>query len=129
MDRRNLRVEAIKIIYEILLRDDDLLTILKEKEVTDEELSLLVTNVLEKRTELEEIIKINLKKYTINRLNLVDLAILLLATYELKYSKTPKAIIINEALDISKIYTQTDFENTVSFNNKLLDNIAKYLEV
>lgn len=129
MDRRNLRVEAIKIIYEVLLREDDLLTILREKEITDEELSVLVTNVLEKKDELEEIIKINLKKYTINRLNLVDLAILLLATYELKYSKTPKAIIINEALDITKIYTQTDTENTVSFNNKLLDNIAKYLEV
>ena len=40
-------------------------------------------------------------------------------------NKLAKTIIINEALEITKLYSDLGDHKAVSFNNKLLDNISK----
>ncbi|MDE6407714.1 MAG: hypothetical protein K2K50_03825, partial [Anaeroplasmataceae bacterium] len=69
-----------------------------------------------------------LEYYTIDRLNLVDKAIIRLAVSEMLEGKEPRQVIINEALEITKLYTDLGDHKAVSFNNRLLDNINKKLQ-
>ena len=85
----------------------------------------LIMGVITKKDEIDEIISSSLFNYTINRLNLVDLQIIRIATFELLEKKLASAIIINEAIELTKIYTNLDDDKAKAFNNKLLDNIAK----
>lgn len=73
--------------------------------------------------ELEDHIKKHLKNWKIERLSKIDHTNLLLATYELCYEKeTPKKVVINEAIEISKKFGT---EDSSSFVNGILDNLAK----
>ena len=88
----------------------------------------LINGVINMKDEIDEIISKNLFNYTIKRLNLVDLAIIRVATYELMQKTLDKKVIINEAINLTKIYTNLDDDKAKAFNNKLLDNIAKDIE-
>ena len=84
----------------------------------------MIKNFFEK---IDEIISNALVGYTISRLNVVDRSIVEVATYEIKNDIVAPAIAINEALEITKMYTDAGDKKEVKFNNKLLDNIRKYL--
>jgi N utilization substance protein B len=83
-----------------------------------------VENNLEK---IDEIIEKSLVNYSLSRLNKVDKAIIRLATAEMLDGKTPKKVIINEALEITKEYSDQGDHKATSFNNRLLENISKNL--
>ncbi|HEY8405440.1 MAG TPA: transcription antitermination factor NusB, partial [Acholeplasma sp.] len=63
--------------------------------------------------------------YTLDRLNKVDKAIIRLATYQLMKKELPGEVVINEAIEITKDYTDLDDEKQHKFTNRLLDNIYK----
>jgi N utilization substance protein B len=44
------------------------------------------------------------------------------------FEKLPKEIAINEALNLTKIYSNLDDDKQVKFNNKLLDKISKEVQ-
>lgn len=72
---------------------------------------------------LETLIEKNLTNWKLSRLSKVDLTNLILASYELKFEKeTPKKVIINEAIEITKKFGT---DATKGFVNGVLDNIAK----
>ena len=58
-------------------------------------------------------------------LNYVDRAIIRLAVSELLDGDLAKDIIINEALELTKEYSNLDDDKQVKFNNRLLDNISQ----
>lgn len=128
MNKTETRIEAIKIIYEINLRQIEPHTAISEKEGLSLAIIDLINGVFNHKEEIDNKISSCLKNYKINRLNIVDLAIIELATYEMMYTDTPFQVVINEALNITRAYTLTDDNNSVKFNNKLLDNIHKSLE-
>ena len=74
-------------------------------------------------TEIDNIIEKNLTSWTIDRLNYVDKSIIRYAVYEMKYTDTPYEVIINEAINLTKKYSNLEDDLAKSFNNKLLDNI------
>ena len=76
---------------------------------------------------VDEIIKNSLVKYTISRLSFVDRAIIRMATAEMMMG-TAKAVVINEALEIVKVYSDQGDGASVRFVNKVLDNISKNIE-
>jgi len=136
--RTIIRIQAMKILFisdidEIsvdealnnarsgILDNDD---INENKEVLEDAIGLLefINDNLEK---IDSIISDTLVNYTIERLNTVDKAIVRLATAEMLMNKIDKKIIINEALEITKLYSDTGDHKAVSFNNRLLDNISK----
>lgn len=121
------RIEAIKVIYEALMGDVSIDEVISRKESFEKEVLDFLESVTKNDEKITELIKENLKNYSINRLNILDLAIIKLAVAELLEKKTPKAIVINEALNITKIYTNVEGNNQVKFNNRLLDNICKSL--
>lgn len=65
----------------------------------------------------------NLHNWKIDRLSKVNLSILRLATYELLYDEqVPRPVVINEALEITRRYSD---EKSVSFINGVLDKIKE----
>lgn len=121
MKRRTFREMIIKLIYQDILGGDYLLDDYS-KEIIETFLA-----VKEKYPEVDNIISSNLTNWTIDRLNYVDLAIIRYAVYEMIYLKTPPQVAINEALEITKVYSNLDDDSAKKFNNKLLDNIKKSL--
>ncbi len=95
---------------------------------TDDYSVELINGVVENLNTIDEIISNCLFNYTIKRLNLVDLQIIRVATFELLQKDLDKKVIINEAIELTKIYTNLDDDKAKAFNNKLLDNIAKYID-
>lgn len=86
----------------------------------------LIIGVLQSKDKLEKIISNSLKKWTIDRLDKIDLTILLIGTYELKYiEETPQKVVINEAINLAKSFGSKDSK---SFVNGVIDSIAKSLK-
>ena len=72
---------------------------------------------------IDKIITENLHNWKLDRVSKVNLSILRLATYELLYDEqVPRAVVINEALEITRRYSD---EKSVSFINGVLDNIKE----
>ncbi len=61
-----------------------------------------------------------LKDWTIDRLGFPDQAILRIAIYELEYTKTPEVVVINEAIELAKKYSDDDVRKMI---NSVLDKI------
>ena len=73
-----------------------------ERDEIDDDIYNRVSDIINKTDDIEDIISHSLTGYTINRLNLVDKAILKYSVYEMKYLNTPIEVAINEALEITK---------------------------
>lgn len=83
----------------------------------------LVKGVSENITLIDEMLKSYCEHWTMNRLATVDLNILRIGVFELVFCSTvPSAVIINEAMEISKIYSSKD---SAGFINGVLDNVRK----
>lgn len=122
MKRREFRETLVKLIYQDILGGEYCLI------DYDEEVNLTIKKVQENYERLDAILEKNLSGWTIDRLNYVDLAIIRYATYEMIESDTPIRIIINEALEITKKYSNLDDDQEKKFNNRVLQNIKEYLE-
>lgn len=81
-----------------------------------------VHNIIEKTNIIDELINKYLNNWTIDRLGKTDQAILRLATYELLYTDTPGVVVIDEAIELSKQYSDDKVKNII---NAVLDNILK----
>ena len=81
-----------------------------------------------KMAEIDKLISDNLKGWTLRRLSFVDRAILRLAVYEMAYTETGREVAIDEALKLTKKYSDEGDKKHVSFNNRVLDTVKKQLE-
>ena len=120
MGRREDREQIIKVLYTLEIggsfEEDEHSPFVVER----------VKDVIEKIDEIDEILKANLEGWSIDRLNNVDKGILRYAIYEMKYQDLPKEIAINEAINITKKYSDIDGKQK-AFNNKVLDKVIKYI--
>ena len=79
--------------------------------------------VLEKTEEIDELINQYAKGWKTTRMNKVDLAILRLAVYEMKWDEeVPVGVAINEAVELAKRFSGGD---SPSFINGVLGKIAR----
>ncbi len=121
-DMSNISIEdAIKNAKSGILNDDEI----NENIEINEDVEKLLEFVNDNLVKIDELISTTLVNYSISRLNTVDKAIVRLAVAEMLKGKLDKKIIINEALEITKLYSDTGDHKAVSFNNRLLDNISK----
>lgn len=92
----------------------------KEKDV--EELTNRFNLVIEKLDEIDSIIEEAASGWKLVRLGKVDLTLLRIATYEIKFDEDiPTPVAINEAVEIAKIFGE---DNSPSFINGVLAKIA-----
>ena len=132
MNRSEIREQAFKLIYSLEIQ---------KKEPLEEQISLYIesngiedkntityiedaVNGIEKNKEvITEKIEKNLKQdWKIDRISKVDLAILKLAIYEIKYKDIPFKVVINEAVELAKKYGE---DNSKNFVNGILASIVK----
>lgn len=80
-------------------------------------------NIMDHLSEIDEIIEANAEGWKLNRLGKIDLTILRLATFELKFDEEiPTGVAINEAVEIAKIFGE---DQSPSFVNGILAKVAK----
>ena len=123
LSRREQREQVIKELYEI-----DINEVEEEFSSEYEFVDKTVNGVILNKEKIDEIITTNLQNWKINRLTYIDRAIIRFATYELYYTETPHEIVINEALNLTKKFSDEGDNKMVGFTNKVLDNIKKYLK-
>lgn len=85
----------------------------------------LLRGVEKNHKEIDETIQKNSAHWTLKRMALVDLNIMRVATFELKFGGgvVPPAVCIDEAVEISKKYGTVD---SSAFVNGILDQIMKH---
>ena len=82
----------------------------------------LVNGVLDNITTIDEYIDKYIESWSIDRLGLTDQAIIRIAVYELVYTDTPDLVCINEAIELSKNYSD---EKVSKMINGVLDKIYR----
>ncbi len=125
-NRSELREIIMKVIYQVSIFEDTKIDynvndLIKEQlEVQNEFVDSCVFGILEHKKELYTLADKYLNNWSMNRLNKVDQAILALGIYELKYTDTPSIVAINEAVELSKNYSD---EAVTKMINGVLDKV------
>ena len=128
LTRSELRKNIMTILYQINVYtlnkiDYNIEDIIKEVNPIDNEfVKDVVYGVLTKKEELDSLANKYLNKWTIDRLGNTDQSIIRMAIYELIYTKTPEVVVINEAIELAKLYSDDDVKNMI---NGVLDKIYK----
>ena len=81
-----------------------------------------VEGVHEHMEEIDAMIEQSAKGWDLSRMNKVDLAILRLAVYEMKYGETPIGVAINEAVELAKKFSS---DEAPAFINGVLGKAAQ----
>lgn len=112
MIRRKAREKALQIIFEIDINQGNAESILKERFETDkvddnqrEFISQIVLGTYEHIETIDKQLKSILEGWNIDRIGKVEKNILRLAIYELTYTDMAQSIVINEAVELAKIFS------------------------
>ncbi len=133
MSRKIARENAFQLIFEYNFTHnnttDSLDNFLSNDELSDDDrefIKKIYFGVISKYDELIDTIKHYSHNYDLNRIFKVDVAILLLAIYELKYvDEVPPKVAINEAVSIVKKFST---DKSHQFVNGILAGIMKDME-
>ena len=126
--RSELREKCMVILYknEIINKGEiktPVENIIKDNlEVENEFVNNIVMGVLEKYDELNEIANKYMNDWTIDRIDKTGASILRIGIYELKYTDTPEIVVINEAIELAKKYSD---DNVRKIINAVLDKMIK----
>lgn len=132
MNRSEIREQAFKLIYSLEIQKKEILEeqielYIENNDITDKNAIDYIKDAvfgIEKNKEvIKEKIEKNLKTdWKIDRISKIDLAILKLAVYEIKYKEIPFKVVINEAVELAKKYGEDTSKN---FVNGILASIVK----
>lgn len=131
-NRSELREMAMKVLYQVYIYQSsnttyDIDNLIKEQlEVENDFVNSLVNNIIKKQKEISNMANKYLNDWNIDRLSKVDKAIISIGIYELLYTDTPSVVAINEAVELSKKYSD---EKVVKMINAALDKIYHNEEV
>ncbi|EAE0200725.1 transcription antitermination factor NusB [Listeria monocytogenes] len=124
MKRREAREKALQALFQIELNEMSLDQAIKNimEDEQDDYMEKLVEGVMANKAEIDAIIEPNLDNWRMDRLCKVDLSLLRLSVYEIKYlDDVPNRVSLNESIEIAKIYSD---EKSSKFINGVLANIA-----
>jgi N utilization substance protein B len=74
--------------------------------------------------ELDALIVRHAQNWRLERMAIIDRAVLRLAIYELRIAETPSKVVLNEAVDLAKKFSS---EDAGAFVNGILDAVSKTL--
>lgn len=132
MNRTAIREQTFKLLYSLEIQKqenlEEAIELYEESnEITDEKAKVYIKDAIfgiqQHKDEIIKQIEKNLKSdWKINRISKMDLAVLKLAIYELKYTDIPFKVVINEAVELAKKYGEDSSKN---FVNGILASIVK----
>ena len=135
MTRREFREQEFKLLFHVEFYrecelDAQVERYLLEEEIPEEvcgDLKNFVTAFSAKKVEIDEQLTEVSQKWRLNRMNKVDLAILRLAAYEIRFQDDiPVRVSINEAVELAKLYGG---DESPQFVNGVLGNFLKHFEI
>jgi len=127
-NRSELRKKIMTILYQISIYENGKIEhnvdeIIKEvSEIDNEFIKDTVYGIITYKNNIDEIANKYLSNWTIDRLGTTDQAILRIGIYELLYTDTPAVVAINEAIELSKQYSDDDVRKMI---NAVLDKVYK----
>ena len=132
MSRTAIRETAFKLIYSLEIQKQENLNeaiqlYLQSNDISDKETEKYIKDAVfgikKNKKEIEQKIEKNLKAdWKIDRISKIDLTILKLAIYEIKYKDIPYKVAINEAVELAKKYGE---ETSKKFINGILASVVK----
>ena len=132
MKRSAIRELTFRLIYSLEIQktedlEEQIELYLECNEVEDNEAKEYIKDAIigikENIDEIQGLIEKNLKAdWKIDRISKIDLSLLKLAIYEIKYKKIPYKVAINEAVELAKKYGEDKSKN---FVNGVLASIVK----
>ena len=126
LTRSELREKCMIILYQNDIinknkNDGDIDAIIKENiEVENDFVKEIVYGVITHINELDSLCNKYMNDWTIDRIDKTGAAILRIAAYELKYTDTPSLVVINEAIELAKKYSDESIRKMI---NAVLDKI------
>lgn len=132
MNRSAIRELAFRLIYSREIQkeeniEEQIELFLEANEVENENaieyINDTIKGIEENKVEILTLIEKNLKSdWKLERISKVDLSLLKLAIYEIKYKKLAYKIVINEVVELAKKYGE---EQSKNFVNGILASIVK----
>ena len=128
LKRSELRIKIMTILYQIDMYKQNKMEynvddVIKENlEIDNEFVKEIVYGVNTYYNELNEIANKYLADWKIDRLNKTGAAILRMSLYELIYTDTPNVVVINEAIELAKKYSDDSVRKMI---NAVLDRYMK----
>jgi len=128
LTRSELREKIMIILYQIDLMQSskisyDIDEIMHDNmEAQNDFVKDMVYGVITSKNELDALANSKMKDWDITRIDKTGASILRLALYELKYTDTPHVVVINEAVELAKKYSDESVRKII---NAVLDKIIK----
>ena len=136
MNRTTIRDNTFKLIYSLEVqknenKQEQIEMYLETNNISDKEaikyIKQYILDIEKYKTDILDIIKKNLKSnWKIERISKIDLSILELAIYEIKYTEIPYKVVINEAVELAKKYGE---DTSKMFINGVLASVVKELNI
>lgn len=126
MNRSTLRDVIVKVLYQTYIYDEknisyNIDSLIKENlEAESDFVTSAILYVKENQKDINNLANKYMKDWNIDRLSKVDKAIISLAIYELNNEETPDIVAVNEAIELSKKYSD---EKVTKLINGVLDKI------
>ena len=126
LSRSELRKKIMTILYQINIYKNNKIDYNVDeviKEVLDQDnefVKEVVYGILTYQNDIDTLANKYLTDWTIDRLGNTDKAILEIGIYELMYTDTPDIVCINEAIELTKLYSDDQVKNMI---NGVLDKI------
>jgi N utilization substance protein B len=124
--RRGARERALELLYESELKEQPVSLILDELPVPPQPYATqLARGVEENRPRIDELISRHAIDWSLDRMPVVDRALLRMATFELGWREdVPTSVIISEAVELAKSYST---DESSGFVNGMLASISREL--
>lgn len=132
MNRSAIRENTFKLIYSLEIQkqeniEEQIDLFFESNEIQDNNAKKYIREVVQginkNKDKIIEYVEKNLKEdWKLSRISKMDLAILQLAIYEIKYGDIPYKVAINEAVELAKKYGEDKSKN---FVNGILASIVK----
>ena len=126
LNRSELRKKIMTILYQISICEQNKITydvndlIKNILEIDNDFVKETVYGVITNRKQIDEYANKYLKNWSLDRLGNTDQAIIRLGIYELMYTDTPAVVAINEAVELSKLYSDDAVKGMI---NSVLDKV------
>ena len=132
MNRTLMRENAFKLIYSLEIQkvedlEEQIELYIQCNDIEDDDAKEYIKDsilgIKENNIEIQGLIEKNLKAdWKIDRISKIDLSLLKLAIYEIKYKEIPYKVAINESLELAKKYGE---ETSKNFINGILASVVK----
>ena len=128
INRHQMRENAFILVFERIFNNDTAQELLETARETEEieitpEVEKMFLGVVANQPAIDDVISHNLKKWTMNRISKVSLAILRLGVYEIIYcDDVDDDITVSECVKLASDYA---YEDDISFINGILGSIVR----